>query len=87
MGPILSYPYSAVDSEAVVGFHARGSSRKEKINLNKQTMVFMLHGNKLVGWDGTGVHEIISTEARNMYYLSDDKVFFMETHDHQYGQT
>ena len=47
----------------------------------------MLHGKKLVGWDGTGVHEVISTNARNMYYLSDDKVFFMETHDHQYGHT
>lgn len=53
--PILSYSFSEVESEHVNGFHARGSSRKEKINLNKQTMVFMLHGKKLVAWDGSGI--------------------------------
>lgn len=49
-------------------------------------MIFALHGNILVGWDGTGKHEIISKVAKNLYYLSDDKVFFKETHDHRYGE-
>jgi hypothetical protein len=52
VGPLLKYPFAKVDSNKVTGFHTRGSSRKEKINLNKQTMCFMLHGEILVGWNG-----------------------------------
>ena len=63
----------------------RGSSWKEKINLNKQTMCFMLHGQHLVGWNGQGTVQEISSHASNMYYLSDEKVFFMDTHEHNYS--
>lgn len=51
-------------------------------------MVFMLHGETLVGWCGTLDHsqDVLSDHARNMYYLSDDKFFFMNTHEHHYGQ-
>lgn len=34
-GPILKYPFSKVDGKQIKGIHVRGSSRKEKINLNK----------------------------------------------------
>jgi hypothetical protein len=79
--PILTYPFEFVDSEAVTGFHCRGSSRKEKINLNKQTMVFMLHGQHLIGWNGLGQPSTISQEASNFYYLSDDKLFYLSTQE------
>lgn len=34
-GPILQYSFMTVKNEIACGFHVRGSSRKEKINLNK----------------------------------------------------
>ena len=31
-------------------FHVRASSKKEKINLNKKLMVFLIHGDTLYYW-------------------------------------
>ena len=87
--PILTYPFDLVGSESVTGFHCRGSSHKEKINLNKQTMVFMLHEEQLIGWPGQGEPKKINEEdkpASNFYYLSDDKLFFMTTEEKEYGE-
>ena len=46
----------------------------------------MLHGEHLIGWPGHGDPTTISEEASNFYYLSDDKLFFLSTHEHQYGE-
>jgi hypothetical protein len=50
-GPILKYSFDTVQSKLAKGFHVRGSSRKEKINLNKQLLIFILHGTDLWGWN------------------------------------
>lgn len=77
-GPILRYPFDKVGSKGVIGFHVRGSSSKEKINLNKKLLIFTLHGSDLWSWNGVKM-EIVSERAYNFYYLSDDKIFFMKT--------
>ena len=78
VGPILRYSFEKVSSFPAKGFHVRGSSRKEKINLNKQLMCFMMHGTDLWGWTGSDI-KLISKTASNLYYLSDDQVFFLYT--------
>jgi len=40
-------------------------------------MCFMLHDNKLFGWDGELT--LIAENAWNMYYMSDDEFFYMTT--------
>lgn len=50
-GPILKYPFEKVQGKQIKGIHVRGSSRKEKINLNKNLMIFILHGSDLWGWN------------------------------------
>lgn len=59
-------------------FHVRGSSRKEKINLNKQLIIFIMHENELWGWNSKELAKV-SDIADNFYYLSDDSVFYMDT--------
>lgn len=41
VGPILRYSYKQVDYKSFLSFHKRGSSSKEKINLNKKLIVFV----------------------------------------------
>jgi hypothetical protein len=75
-------------------FHVRSSSRKEKINLNKALIIFMMHGSKLYGWcehDGNKVtpvnsfcddpdpQALLEAKCSNYYYLSDDSLFYMVT--------
>jgi len=53
MGPILQYPFSVLGdtkTSMMTGFHVRGSSIKEKINLNEITICYMLHGENLWMW-------------------------------------
>ena len=47
---LFKYPMSSVKSKLVIDMHVRGSSSKEKINLNKVLMCFMLHENELYAW-------------------------------------
>ena len=44
---IFEYPLASVGGKAVTSFHVRGSSDKEKINLNKKLLLFMMHGSDL----------------------------------------
>ena len=46
-GPLISYSFDKVDHKRMVAFHARSSSVKEKINLNKSLIFYMLHGTTL----------------------------------------
>ena len=50
IGPILRYSFQEVNNDELKSFHVRGSSKKEKINLNKQLMIFVMHGNTLYNW-------------------------------------
>jgi hypothetical protein len=78
-GPILRYGFETVNHKLVSGFHVRGSSRKEKINLNKQLMVFIMHDDELWGWNSKELDRISQNQASNMYYLSDDSVCYLDT--------
>jgi len=80
-GPLLTYSFSRVKDERIVDFHVRGSSHKEKINLNKVLMVYVLHGTSLYGWIEGDELKLIAHNASNLYYLSDDDVFYMQTHE------
>jgi hypothetical protein len=75
-----------------MNFHVRASSRKEKINLNKALMFFMMHGSTLYGWcegDGSKVTPVNSfleepipdAHCSNYYYLSDDSLFYMTSQE------
>ena len=39
--PLLRYSFEDVDNEPLTGFHVRGSSRKELINLNEHFIFFL----------------------------------------------
>ena len=65
----------------MVAFHARSSSVKEKINLNKSLIFYMMHGTTLwsqMGRKGTTLFKI-DDDARNLYYQSDDELFYLKT--------
>lgn len=47
IGPLIRYSFDEVGHEQMVAFHARSSSVKEKINLNKSLIFYMMHGTTL----------------------------------------
>ena len=80
--PIFKYSFDDVDGTLLNGFHARGSSSKEKINLNKRLIIFMQHGSTLWAWkQGDTSIEKIDENVSNMYYQSDDQIFYMTTEE------
>lgn len=82
--PIHSFCFQKVGYKQIDGYHVRGSSSKEKINLNKQLMLFFKLKTELWGWNSLSF-KMISDKAHNMYYLSDDVFFFMETTEIKVG--
>lgn len=81
IGPLIQYSSDEVDHKQMVAFHARSSSVKEKINLNKSLIFYMMHGTTL--WSqickkGTTLQKI-DDHARNLYYQSDDEIFYLKT--------
>lgn len=46
-GPVFEYSFDLVDGKLLQSFHVRGSSKKEKINLNKVLICYMMHGTTL----------------------------------------
>ena len=48
----------------------------------------MMHGKSLYGWTNNGEEklELIANNASNMYYLSDDVLFFLKTREMKVGQ-
>ena len=91
-GPLFKYTFKEVHFQTLTDFHVRASSRKEKINLNKACIAFMMHGNVLYGWcqgDGDKVTPVNNfsldikkdqnVSCSNYYYLSDDIIFYMVT--------
>lgn len=49
-GPLIKYSRAQVNDQLITGFHVRGSSHKEKINLNKSLIMYVMHGTDLYGW-------------------------------------
>mmetsp|Transcript_7702 Transcript_7702/g.11942 ORF Transcript_7702/g.11942 Transcript_7702/m.11942 type:complete len:306 (-) Transcript_7702:3039-3956(-) len=77
-GPVLRYPFSKVDGKKVTGFHTRGSSEKEHVNLNKVLHFVILHQDDLYVWNGDDL-EFLSSSITNLYYMSDDQVYYLHT--------
>ena len=85
MGPILQYPFMDVESKAITGFHVRGSTEKEKINLNKVLTILILHEDSLFLWNG-GKLISIASKVSNFDYISDDRILFKTTEQTQVNQ-
>ena len=76
----MKYTFADVKNEKIKSFHVRASSIKEKINLNKKLMVFMIHGSTLYYWvDGKNKIEQIDTGTTSFKYFSDEKLFYRTT--------
>ena len=87
-GPLLQYTFEDVGNMPLTAFQVRASSRKEKINLNKALICFLMHKNILYGWCEsagnivTPVNESAPVPdgkiaCSNFYYLSDSMAFYM----------
>jgi hypothetical protein len=89
IGPILKYSFEDVERGELMSFHVRGSSKKEKINLNKQLMVFMIHGKTLYNWVNKKDTEefdpdedeiaAIDWHCSPFKYYSDEMIFYKTT--------
>ena len=64
-GPVMRYCFSQVNSIPVKAFHARPSSHKETIDLNKELIFFMMHGNTLYCFL-KGALRVVSQNASNL---------------------
>jgi len=55
-GPNFEYSTQDLDgpNNEINAFHVRGSSAKEKINLNKDLICYMMHGTNLYAWTDNG---------------------------------
>lgn len=74
---ILKYSFEEVDSQAVEAFHCRGSSRKERVDLNEMLVVYLMHGTDLYYWvQGNSKLQLIDRDAKNLYYMSDNVLFY-----------
>ena len=89
-GPLLEYKTSEVQNQLITEFHVRSSSWKEKVNLNRSLICFMMHGNILYGWcqaEGGSITPVNhfapdpkdDAFCSNFYYYSDDSIFYMTT--------
>lgn len=79
---LFKYSFDEVNDEAVTAFHCRGSSHKEKINLNKALIIYILHGNQLMSWvKGNAELQHVDKGARvsNLYYMSDEVCYYLVT--------
>jgi len=54
----------------------RGSSSKEKINLNKKLIIFILHGDKLWAWYTKKGLELIEDNVSDLKYGNDDDLYY-----------
>lgn len=88
-GPILTYDEEDVESKELLTIHARGSSRKEKIDLHQNLLVFFLHGDTIYNWTlcytediSTVRHtfqqmiKVTTTLSKSFSLLNDSSFFF-----------
>lgn len=76
----MKYTFEDVNFQKNKSFHVRASSKKEKINLNKKLMVFLIHGDTLYYWvDGKDKIEQIDTGTTSFKYFNDEKIFYRTT--------
>lgn len=74
-GPVMRYCFTKVAGLPVTNFHARPSSHKEKIDLNKIEMFFMMHGTTLFCFS-KGTLKVVSENAYQLVYQNEEKIYF-----------
>ena len=84
---IFKYSFEQVGGQLVKGFHVRGSSHKEKINISDRLIVYILHGNTLYQYvEGNDKLNPPILNAYNMYYMSDQTFFFTSIEPKNFGE-
>jgi hypothetical protein len=78
-GPLARYHFKIVNFKRAAQFHTRASSIKEKVNLNKVLQHFILHEDELWTWTKQRGLNLVSKNASNLSYLSDDIILYMHT--------
>jgi hypothetical protein len=74
---VFKYSFDVVGGQAIEAFHCRGSSHKEKINLNEMLVVYIMHGTDLYYWvQGNTALQLVDHNTQNLYYLSDNVLFY-----------
>lgn len=74
------YSMNSVEHQKVRGFHVRGSSHKEKINISDMLVAYIMHGDTLWCYVQNNKKLVqVDTNAYNLYYLSDNTVFYTKT--------
>lgn len=70
----------SVKHQKVRGFHVRGSSHKEKINISDMLVAYIMHGDDLWCYvqNNKKLHHVDDC-AYNLYYMSDNTVFYAKT--------
>ena len=92
--PVLIYEYTdtAVDRKQFLQLYCRGSSQKEKIDVNQRLQVFFLHQECIYSWteierevDGRGKKmkylppvKVSRTDSTKFYRYNNDSFFFLE---------
>lgn len=81
---ILEYPLTEVNNRKLTKIHARGSSRKDKINTNNKLILFILHEHELYSWiimDEWSINDFKLTKVcdvkSNRFNSVNDSKFFM----------
>lgn len=72
---VFEYTFIEVGSKTIEGFHVRGSSSKETIDLNKTLQIFILHEKDLWFWRDDKIERIFQGVS-NIKYFRDDQIFF-----------
>lgn len=81
---IFEYSEKHVDKRALLAIHVRGSSRKEKSDINQMRVIFFLHQgkdqNKIYFWidnkDDDKKPLFLSDTVSNKFYVHDPNAFF-----------
>lgn len=85
---IHQYSMASVGNKPASHIHCRGGSHKEKVNLNKLLVIYIMHGNDIYCWiQGNQDLQVVSKGCKNFYYMSEDSIFYMtaekrEVHGH-----
>lgn len=77
---VFEYSFETVESKKILGFYVRGSSSKEKIDMNKTLQIFILHDSDLWLWKSENIEKILEGVS-NIKRFSDDEIFFQQELD------
>jgi hypothetical protein len=77
---IHRYTFDEVHGNQVNAFHCRGSSHKEKVDLNEKLVIYIMHGNDLYCWvQGNKKLDLVDSYCSHLYYMSDNTMFYLHS--------